>query len=517
MNRTLFARVAASLVLAGLGMSAAYYLGAKQAQRSMPAPSAASAQTTDAQIKTGNVDPKTGKRILYWQDPMAPGQRFDKPGKSPFMDMPLVPVYESGGDAAAVTVDGRVTQNLAIRTAEVKSGRLAAVLEVPGNITVNERGIEVIQARAAGFVEQAYAKTTLAPVKRGQPLVVIYAPDWVAAQEEYLAVSRMNTALPGDLRSAALARMRQAGMTEAQIRLVESTGKPQPRLAIASDIDGVVTEVGAREGMTIAPGMTLFKVADLSTVWVLADVPESQVSTIRPGQSVTAAMTGTAGSALPGKVDAILPDVNPNTRTVKVRMELQNKDQRLLPGMFVTVRFGAQAGPERLLVPTEALIRTGTRTIVMVDSGNGGFNPTEVKTGAESDGQIEVVEGLRAGQKVVVSGQFLLDSEASLRGTATRMEGASAPATPPASAAVPEYEGIGRIEAIAPDSLTLSHGPIPALQWKAMTMDFMVPASGLAKGLKPGQPVRFRFHMDADGMAMLSSVEPVSDAKGVKP
>ncbi|NKQ99581.1 efflux RND transporter periplasmic adaptor subunit, partial len=153
--------------------------------------------------------------------------------------------------------------------------------------------------------------------------------------------------------------------------------------------------------MAVAPGMTLFKIADLSTVWVLAEIPESQASAIRPGQAVTATATAIAGHALTGKVDAILPDVNANTRTVKVRVELQNRDRRLLPGMFANVRFGAQAGPAKLLVPTEALIRPGTRTIVMVDAGNGGFNPIEVKTGAEANGQTEVTDGLSAGQKVV--------------------------------------------------------------------------------------------------------------------
>ncbi len=198
MNRTIFARIAASLVLASLGMGATYYLGVRQGQRSAPTQAAASAQAADAPLKAGDIDPKTGKRILYWQDPMAPGQRFDKPGKSPFMDMPLAPVYENGaGGSAAVTVDGRVAQNLAVRTAEVKTGRLDAMLEVPGNIAINERGIEIIQARAAGFVERAYAKTTLDPVKRGQPLIVVYAPEWVAAQEEYLAVSRTANALQG--------------------------------------------------------------------------------------------------------------------------------------------------------------------------------------------------------------------------------------------------------------------------------------------------------------------------------
>jgi len=503
---------ATGVLVAGAALYGAYQLGVTRGERDAQSSPAANAKA-DATLKAGGGDPRTGKKVLYWHDPMVPGQRFDKPGKSPFMDMPLVPVYEeAGGSGAAVTIDSRVTQNLGVRTAQVKSGRLESALEVPGNVAINERGIEVIQARTAGFVEHAYAKTTLDPVKRGQALVVIYSPDWVAAQEEYLAVSRASTSLPGDLRSAALARMRQAGMTESQLRLVEATGKLQPRISITSSVDGVITEVGVRDGMTVTPGMTLFRVADLSTVWVLAEVPESQATSIKPGQQLTATSAALPGQTLIGRVDAILPDVNPGTRTLKVRIELQNKNRQLLPGMFVNVRFGAQPSPDRLLVPTEALIRTGTRTVAMVETSQGGYSPIEVKTGVEANGQTEITEGLKAGQKVVVSGQFLLDSEASLRGATTRMESASVPSAP--AAAGHEHEGVGRIEAITPEGLTLSHGPIPTLQWGAMTMDFKAPASGLPKGLKEGQEVHFRFRMDSEGTPVLSSVQPVESAGG---
>jgi Cu(I)/Ag(I) efflux system membrane fusion protein len=267
--------------------------------------------------------------------------------------------------------------------------------------------------------------------------------------------------------------------------------------------------------MTITPGMTLFRIADLSTVWVLAEVPESQASVAKPGQLVTATAAGFPGQTLTGKVDTILPDVNPSTRTLKVRVELQNKNRQLVPGMFVSIRFGSQGGADKILIPTEALIRTGARTIAMVEVANGGFSPVEVKTGAEANGQTEVTEGLKVGQKVVASGQFLLDSEASLRGTTTRMESAPTPSSPAATG--PEHEGVGRIEAITAEGLTLSHGPIPTLQWGTMTMDFKAPASGLPKGLKEGQQVRFRFHMDSEGTPVLSSVQPVSASVGGKP
>ncbi|SPD66971.1 Membrane fusion protein, Cu(I)/Ag(I) efflux system (plasmid) [Cupriavidus taiwanensis] len=514
MKQTAMARtLVVLLVLASAG--AAYYLGHQQGRRQIAAPDTPASGTGAANLKAGDIDPGTGKRILYWHDPMVPGQRFDKPGKSPFMDMPLSPVYEEAGGSATVTVDSRVAQNLGVRTAEVKTGRLASAFEVPGNVAIDERGIEVLQARTSGFVEHAYARTTLDPVRKGQPLAQIYSPEWVTAQEEYLAVVRMGATLQGDLREAAMARMRQAGMTDSHIRLVQDTGKLQPRLAITSPVDGIVTEVGARDGMTVSPGTTLFRLASLATVWVLAEVPETYVSRLRPGQAVSALAAALPGQALPGKVDAILPDINPGTRTVRVRIELQNKGRQLLPGMFVTARFEAAAGTDRLLVPTESLIRTGTRTIVMVETGPGGYSPVEVKTGAASGGQTEVLEGLESGQKVVVSGQFLLDSEASLRGATQRMT--AAPAAPPAAAAGPEHEGTGRVEAVSAQSMTISHEPIPSASWGAMTMDFAAPASGMPQGFKPGDRIRFRFQLDRDGAATLSSVERAASAPGARP
>ncbi len=523
MTTKTMARTAAGLLLAA-SVGGAYYLGVRHGRQAPATTAAPASASANAALKAGDIDPKTGKRVLYWHDPMVPGQRFDKPGKSPFMDMPLSPVYEEASGGAAVSIDSRVTQNLGVRTVEVKAGRLSSALEVPGNVAIDERGIAVIQARATGFVERAYARTTLDPVRKGQALAQLYAPEWVAAQEEYLAVAGMDGSLQGDLhgelRSAAMARMRQVGMTDDHIRLVATTGKLQPRLTIASPVDGIVTEVGARDGMTVSPGTTLFRIASLDTVWVLAEVPESQAAALRPGQTISAVAAALPGQALAGKVDAILPDISPGTRTLKVRIALPNKDRQLLPGMFVTVRFDAGAGPERLLVPTEALIRTGARTVAMVETGQGGFNPVEVKTGAASGGQTEVIEGLTAGQRIVVSGQFLIDSEASLRGTTARMTTTPGASSSPAAAPAQEHEGIGRIEAVTGEGLTISHGPIPSAQWGAMTMDFAAPPAGLPgglKGFKPGDRVRFRFRLNSDGEAILSAVEPAGNPQGGKP
>ncbi|QHB56477.1 efflux RND transporter periplasmic adaptor subunit (plasmid) [Ralstonia solanacearum] len=511
MNKTLIA-TAAGVLLIGAAAYGGYRIGLSHGTRSPQVDASASNPTG---LKAGDIDPQAGKRVLYWHDPMVPGQRFDRPGKSPFMDMQLVPVYADGdAGGSGVAIDSRVAQNLGIRTAEAQSGHLGTVLEAPGNVAVDERSVQVIQARTSAFVQQVSVRATLDPVRRGQTLVSLYSPDWVAAQEEYLAVSRQAAHGQSDLAGAAEARMLQAGMTPGQISAVAASGKLQPALAITSPIDGFVTEVDVRDGMTVTPGMTLFRLADLSRVWVIAEVPEAQVRSVAPGAPVKVSAAGLTESAT-GKVDAILPDVNAATRTIKVRIVLPNQDKRLVPGMFATVRFDGGQDKEALLIPSEAVIRTGQRSIVMIDNGKAGFVPTEIRTGREADGRVEVLQGLQAGQKVVTSGQFLIDSEASLRGTTERMTAPSAAATP--AAAITEHEGTGRIEAVTGDGLTLSHGPIPSLHWGAMTMDFAAPPTGLPKGLKPGDRVRFRFHLDQDGTAVLSSVEPAANGAGGKP
>ncbi|MGH8784350.1 MAG: efflux RND transporter periplasmic adaptor subunit [Cupriavidus necator] len=503
---------AVCLVLVGAAIYGAYHFGltrGTQLAQSSASPSAGSG------LKAGDTDPKTGKKILYWHDPMVPGQRFDKPGKSPFMDMQLAPVYADGdAGGSGVTVDSRIAQNLGIRTVEVKVSRMTSVLEAPGNVAVDERSVQVIQARTNAFVQHVAVGATLDPVRRGQALVTLYSPDWVAAQEEYLAVSRTTAAGQPNLVGAAKARMLQAGMTPGQVSAVETSGKLQPNLGIVSPVDGIVTEVAVRNGMTVSPGMTLFRLADLSRVWVIAEVPEGQAPAIAPGVAVKVSPAG-ASEPLVGKVDTVLPDVNPATRTIKVRVVLPNKGRRLLPGMFATVRFDSGEQKETLQIPVESVIRTGQRSIVMVDAGKAGFVATDVKTGREAAGMMEVLDGLKAGQKVVTSGQFLIDSEASLRGTTERMTATPAASAPVAPAA--EHEGVGRIEAVTGEGLTISHGPIPSAQWGAMTMDFSAPPAGLPKGFRPGDRVRFRFHLNSDGMAILSSVEPAASAPGARP
>jgi len=363
------------------------------------------------------------KKVLYWHDPMVPGQKFDKPGKSPFMDMQLVPVYaDDAGAGTGVAIDPRVRQNLGIRTVEAREGTLAAGLEAVGNIAYNERDVTLVQARAAGFVEQLFVRAPLEHVRRSQPLASVYVPDWVAAQEEYLAARRMSP----ELADGARQRMRLAGMSEEQIRQVERTGQAHARMTIVSPADGVVAELAVREGATVTAGAPLYRINGMSTVWLNAEIPETAAAQVRPGNAVEARSAAWPGVTFKGKVGAVLSEVNPATRTLTARIELVNPGERLAPGMFATVTLAPATRQSALLVPSDAVIQTGERSVVFVAEGDGRFKAVDVVAGVEKGGQTEIRQGLAAGQKVVASGQFLVDSEASLRSSAGRMDAGGA-------------------------------------------------------------------------------------------
>lgn len=429
MNLKTFTLVLLVVVLIGAGGYAVYRVGVDRgmtmAARDTAVTASAPAVKASAQ-KAGDIEPTTGKKILYWHDPMAPGQKFDKPGKSPFMDMELVPVYAgSEGDTGTVAISARVQQNFGVRTAPVKQGTLSTAVEVVGSAAYNERDIAVVQARSNGFLERLYVRAPLDPVRQGQPLAQLYVPDWVAAQEEYLSAKRISMQSAGKsidgLADAAGQRMRLVGMSEEQIRRVETSGVVQTRVTLTAPISGIVTELAAREGMTVMAGAPLFRINGLANIWVNAEVPENVAASVRPGNAVEARAPALPGVTFRGKVSAILPEVNPATRTLKARIELANPGGRLVPGMFATITFAPAAREAVLLVPSEAIIQTGKRSVVVVAQGDGKFTPVDVEVGLDSGGQTEIRKGLRAGQIVVVSGQFLFDSEASLKGTTTRM------------------------------------------------------------------------------------------------
>jgi Cu(I)/Ag(I) efflux system membrane fusion protein len=372
---------------------------------------------------TGNIATSTapaGKQALYYYDPMFPNQKFDKPGKSPFMDMELVPKYADGGsspgDAPAVTVDPSAMQNLGVRVVAATRDTLATGMNVTGIVAFNERNVAVVQARAAGFVQRGYARAPGDVIAAGAPLADVLVPEWGGAQREYLAVQRTGNAA---LASAARQRLLLLGMPPGLIATVARSGRVHDVTTLTTPSGGVVDTLDVRPGMTLAIGQPLARVVGLGTVWLDAAVPEARIGDVRPGAPVMAELTAFPGERFPGRVQAILPTAQTDSRTVTVRVELRNPGLRLRPGMFATVALG-QGDVTALLIPTEAVIRTGKRTIVMLSQKDGRYHPAEVRIGRESGGRTEILAGLAEGEKVVASGQFLLDSEASLTGIPIR-------------------------------------------------------------------------------------------------
>jgi Cu(I)/Ag(I) efflux system membrane fusion protein len=525
---------AAGLAATGAAMYGAYWLGAQHAMApAIPGDTAAatSAGAGTAPQKPGDIDPASGRRVLYWQDPMTPGPKFDKPGKSPFMDMQLVPVYaDSANEEGTVTISPRVQQSLGVRLAEVTLGALVRTIEAPGTVAWNDRDVAVVSTRVAGTIEKLYARAALDPVRAGQPFADLYVPDWIAAQEEYLAVKRLNGRDLGELADAARTRMLIAGMPDDLIGALESSGRVQRRMTLYAPVSGVIAELAVREGANVLPGAMLARINSLATVWIHAEVPETVSAAVRLGMKVNARVAGLPDTVFPGTVAAILPEVNAATRTVRVRIETHNPGGRLRPGMFATIDFTPAAKREFLVVPSEAIIRTGTRTVVIAAEEGGRFRAADVQTGDEVNGQTEIRAGLVRGQRIVASGQFMIDSETSLKSALTRMTdpGATSTMAPPAAAAIASnaaapaagaprapaasavHNGEGLVESVAKDAVTLSHGPIPALRWPAMTMDFRPPAGGIPASIKPGTRVRFAFRQAGEGAFEITSIEPAA-------
>ena len=367
------------------------------------------------------------RKILYWYDPMVPASHFDKPGPSPFMDMELVPKFaDEEGSTGGMAIDPRMVQNLGVRTAAVATGSLARRIDTVGYVRPDEHRIVVVQPRAAGWVEKLYVRAVNDPVRRGQLLLELYAPDILAAQEEYLLAAKAAQRDPADraLEQAAQRRLSLLGLSDEQIRVLAASGKASRRVAVYATSDGVVSELGVREGMAVTPGTPMFSLLDLSSVWVTAEIPEAQAGWVAPGAAAEIAVPALPGRVLQGRVEYVYPQLDGTTRTLQVRVRLPNPGLKLKPGMYARVGIRSEGAKESVLVPSEAVISTGTRSVAIVAEGEGRFAAVEIKIGDEADGRTEILEGLAAGQTVVVSGQFLIDSEASLRGTLQRLQGA---------------------------------------------------------------------------------------------
>ncbi len=401
--------ITAITVAAALGIAAgAFFLGRGSAEHS-------GAQAT---ATAASAPPK----VLYWHDPMTPGQRFDKPGKSPFMDMELEPVYADEGDesgsAAGVKISPQVQQNLGLRTVAVVRVEVASSFDAVGSVQFDERQSVAVQARAPGWVEHLAVRAPMERVRRGQALATVFAPDWLGPLNELVALQRAGAS--PELIAAARERTRAMSIPPELVRQAEEGATPRARYTLSAPANGVVAELGVREGVAVSPGMTLFRIAGLDKVWAVAEVPETQAGRLARGQKVKASLQADPSQTFDGELKELLPQVNAATRTLQARIEVDNRQGRLIPGMLLRLRIDGP-GASRLVVPAEAIIRTGTRVVAIVRKDDKTFEPREVVLGADLGDQLEITKGLAEGEQVVASGQFLVDSEARLRSVLDRL------------------------------------------------------------------------------------------------
>ncbi len=360
--------------------------------------------------------------VLYWYDPMVPQHHFDKPGKSPFMDMDLVPKYasENASDEDAPTdvkISAQVTQNIGMRKAVVERIALVSVIEATGLLAFNERDVTLEQVRSGGLVERVWPLAPGDVIDAGQPLVELLVPEWSAAQAEFLVLRA-----DGDpvLVDAARERLRLQGMSIALIDELEKSGRARQNFILKSSRTGMLESLDVRSGMTLMTGQTLARIQGISSMWLEVAVPESRASAVQVGGHAQVQLAAYPGKTIEGKITAVLPTLAAASRTLRVRIEIPNPLGQLRAGMSAQVRLESSAGEFALAVPTEAIIRTGKRAVVLTVQEEGRYAPVEVELGREIDDRTVVTAGLQESQKVVASAQFLLDSEASLSGVLAR-------------------------------------------------------------------------------------------------
>ncbi|HCJ6372139.1 efflux RND transporter periplasmic adaptor subunit [Citrobacter sp. RHBSTW-00671] len=371
---------------------------------------------------TGAAQKKEERKVLFWYDPMYPNTRFDKPGKSPFMDMDLIPKYAdeetASTSAPGVRIDPTQTQNLGLKTEPVRRGPLQYAQTFPANVSYNEYQFVIVQARSAGFIEKVYPLTVGDKIKQGSPLIDLTIPDWVEAQSEYLLLRE--TGGSATQVEGILERLRLAGMPEADIQRLKATRKIQTRFTLKAPIDGVITAFDLRTGMNISKDNVVAKIQGMDPVWVSASVPESIAWLIKDASQFTITVPAWPGKSFTISKWSILPSVDATTRTLQLRLQVDNPDEALKPGMNAYLQLKTQSEP-MLLIPSKALIDTGTEQRVITVDNEGRFVPKQVAVFHESQGLTAIRSGLSEGENVVSSGLFLIDSEANISGALDRM------------------------------------------------------------------------------------------------
>ncbi|MCC7135088.1 MAG: efflux RND transporter periplasmic adaptor subunit [Nitrosomonas sp.] len=477
------------------------------------------------------------RKILYYRNPMGMPDTSPVPRKDP-MGMDYIPVYEGeelSSDDSAITISTEKIQKLGVRTETAALRQLVRTVRAVATIQPDERRLHTLATRFEGWIQKLHVNATGQTVKKGQALMDVYSPELIAAQHEYLiAMKGLRMVSDSDrnvqlemqrLVESTLQRLRNWDISKTELQQLQREGAARDYITLRSKANGVVLEKPSVEGKRFAPGDVLYQIADLSSVWVLADVFEQDLGMIHPGQKATIRIDAYPDKVLNGEVDFIYPMITPETRTAIVRIKLSNEQGLLKPAMYARVELASFHTNDKVLtISDSAVLDSGVRQLVLVDLGEGRYEPRTVKLGMHADGYVEVLGGLEAGEAVVVKANFLIDAESNLKAALSGFGHYPSAGEKLHTEAVTEneeaqfqrHQGEGNIKAIdfTHAMVTLAHGPITSLNWPAMLMDFRVNDPALLRSLKPGQQVAFEVIEQTVGEYVIVAIQPV-DANAV--
>ncbi len=541
-------------VAVAVGIGGGYWWG----QRSHPATAAAVAPDGTGATPAAA---KAERKILYYRNPMGLPDTSPMPKKDP-MGMDYIAVYDgeeadAGSSQIKISVDK--VQKLGVRIEPATMRSLDRIIRAVGRVEVDERRVYAIAPRFEGWVERLFVNATGQPVSKGQPLFEVYSPELVSAQREYAIANEAVKALKdaGDdpqagmrrLADSSLARLRNWDISDEQLRTLTQSGEARRTLTFRSPVSGIVMEKKAVQGMRFMPGDSLYQIADLSSVWIMADVNEQDIALVRTGSKAKVSIGAYPDQKFEGTITYVYPTLRPETRTVSVRLEIGNPRQLLKPAMFAEVELPVGGKGKVLTVPNSAVIDSGTRRIVLVQLAEGRFEPREVKLGARTDTYVEVTGGVKDGEQVVVSANFLIDAESNLKaaiagfgasGNSDTPGAATSPAPSPAAPtttptigkaasgaietlAAGKPAGVGHradgtVKAIDPKTgiMSVAHGPVESLKWPGMTMDFKAANSALLADLKPGSGIAFEFVERSPGEWVITKILPRGKSTGTE-
>lgn len=508
-------------VVIATAMAAGYWWGNMQSQ-------------TSAEVHLSEATSPENK-ILYYRHPMGLPDTSPVPKKDS-MGMDYLPVYEgeeSPSNQTAVTISTEKIQKMGVRTEPAALRELMRTIRAVATVHPDESGLYTLTPKFEGWIQRLYVNTTGQVVKKGDALMDIYSPELITAQHEYLiAMKGKHGVADGGLEAgasmerlaeSALQKLRNWDISEIELQRLQREGQIRQYITLRSKANGLVLEKPSIEGKRFMPGEVLYQIADLSKVWILADVFEQDIGMVHPGQVVTIRVDAYPHKVFNGEVAFVYPTVTPETRTAVVRIKLLNPEGLLKPAMYARVEFASLHSKDKVLtISDSAVLDTGIRQVVLVDLGAGRFEPRTVKLGMHADGYAEVLGGLVLGDEVVVKANFLIDAESNFKSALSGF-GQNTPnpiaseqktelSSQTAKASSTKHRGEGTIKAIdfAHATVTLAHGPIDSLQWPAMIMDFRFLEPALLQSLKPGQKIMFEIIEESAGEFVIVSTQPAN-------